>query len=164
MVSEKQVFKQVRDRVVPFLVEQARQEMMGVYKPGVVKPLGHASVSFLMSSSKPIRSIRGPQLPLTEFYALFKIYIPWTPTIDVPGEGDLLQEDVDYKIHLGGEGPIEKDKTLGIYSIDFWLTKEGMVWHEASSGLWKKAFKLLPETLQDEFIDMDVSLRLDHVF
>jgi len=167
MVSQKEVFKQVRDRLVPFLLEEARQEMMGIYKPGVVEPLGDASVDITMSS-KPLRSIRGPTLPLTEFYGLFKFYIPLRPTIDVKDQKDLLQEGADYHIHveMGGETekPLDKDRTLVMYSIDFWLTSKGEVWHEASSGLWRKVLQLLPAMLPDKFIKLTFSLRLDHVF
>jgi len=167
MVSQKEIFKQVRDRLVPFLLEQARQGMIGVYKPGVVEPLGHASVDITMSS-KPLRSIRGPTLPLTEFYALCKFYIPLRPTIDVHDQKDLLEEGTDYKIHVevggGKEKPLDKDSTLVMYSIDFWVTSKGEVWHEASTGLWRKVLQLLPAMLPDKFIKLSFSLRLDHVF
>jgi len=164
-MSQKQKVKAVRDRIVPILINQARLEMMNMYKPGVVEPLG-ATVEINMST-KPLNSIEGPFIK-REFYALYKILISLKPLVPVSlGARELLQDHVQIKIHdtYGNveRGLREEGGTLVIYSIDFWVTGDGEVWHEDGEGLWRKVLQLPEGMLQASIINLRANLHVKHV-
>jgi len=164
-LRHKEKFKTVRDQIVPILVDQARLEMMNVYKPGVVEPLG-ATVGISMSTSS-LKSVEGPFIK-KDFYALYKILVSLKPLIPVSlGARELLQEHVQTRIH-STHGDVDKaalkeGDTLVIYSIDFWVTREGEVWNEETDGLWRKVLQLPEGLLQASYLNLRSTLKVKHV-
>ena len=160
------VVKQViRDHIVPILVDQARLEMMRMYKPGMVEPLGEATVGVFISTD-PVRSIAGPLIE-RDFYACYKIAIPLKPTVPVkdPSCRDLLQHHVSAKIHasnLNFKDVEGKEHTLIMYMIDFYVTKDGEVWHEEAEGIWRKVLQLPPGLLQLSLTNLRASLNVKY--
>ena len=163
-MKRKEKAEQVRDHIVPILVDQARLEMMRMYKPGMVDPVGEASVGVLMST-EPLRTIRGPFIQ-TDFYACYKMVIPLKPTVDVkePTCRELLQEHVQARIHASNIN-LKKSKgdTLLLYMIDFYVTREGEIWHEEGEGLWRKVLQLPPGTLQASLLNLKTSLNVRYL-
>lgn len=163
-MSQKEKVKQVRDSIAPILVNQARLEMMRMYKPGMVDPVGEATVGVLIST-EPIRSIQGPFIQ-RDFYACYKIYVPLKPLIPVkdPSARELLQEQVLTKIHASNihEKVLKGEGTLVIYAIDFWVTKDGEVWHEEGEGLWRKVLQLPEGLLQVCYLNLRANLHVKY--
>jgi len=164
-MSQKEKFKAVRDHIAPILVEQARLEMLNFYKPGVVEPLGEATVG-LWISTEPIRSIQDPFLQ-RDFYACYKILMPLRPLIPLkdPSGRELLQEHVQTKIQAT-HGQIQDVKPEGILVVhwtDLWVTREGEVWHEDAEGLWRKVLQLPEGLLQLCYINLRSTLHVKYV-
>jgi len=162
-MSQKEKVKAVRDQIVPILINQARLEMMNMYKPGVVETLG-ATVGINMSI-KPLMSLTSMQGIHREFYALYKILISLKPLVPVTlGARELLH--VQIKIH-DTYGNVEKGlregATLVIYSIDFWVTRDGEVWYEDGEGLWRKVLELPEGLLQACILNLRANLHVKYV-
>ena len=164
ILKKKEKIKRVRDHIVPILVERARLDMMDTYKPGMVEPLGDATVGVFMST-EPIRSIEGPFIK-KEFYACYKILLPLRPVVPLkdPSAREILQEHVKTKIHAT-KGDLKSDpgETLIIYWTDYWVTKDGEVWHEESDGLWRRVLQLPEGLLQASLINLRASLHAKYV-
>jgi len=164
-LKKKEKIKKVRDHIVPILVDRARLEMMDTYKPGMVEPVGDATVGVFMST-EPIRSIEGPFLK-KDFYACYKILIPLKPVVPLkdPSAREILQEHVQTMIQaMKGELPrTDPGETLIIYWTDYWVTKEGEVWHEESEGLWRKVLQLPEGLLQASLINLRATLHAKYV-
>jgi len=165
-LSQKEKVKQIRDHVAPILVNQARLEMMRMYKPGVVELVGEGNMEIIMST-EPLKSIQGPFIQ-RDFYACCKILIPLKPLVPLrdPSARNLLQEHVSGKIHAR-YGNIEKSlkegNTLIIYWIDFWVTREGEVWHEDGEGLWRKVLQMPEGLLQACILNLRANLHVKYV-
>lgn len=160
-ISQKEKVKQIRDHVTPILVDQARLEMLNVYKPGMVEPLGEASVGILMST-EPIRSIQGPFIQ-RDFYACYKVLVPLRPLIPVSPSGrEVLQEHVQSKIEAS-YGKASEGETLVIYWIDFWVTRDGEVWREDVEGLWTKVLQLPQGMVQASYLNLRSTLHVKYV-
>jgi len=165
-MSQKEKVKAVRDRIVPILINQARLEMMNMYKPGVMETLG-TTVGINMSI-KPLMSLTSMQGIHREFYALYKIFISLKPLVPVSlGARELLQDHVQIKIHdtYGNveKGLREEGATLVIYSIDYWVTRDGEVWYEDGEGLWRKVLQLPEGLLQACILNLKANLHVKYV-
>jgi len=163
-MKRKERIKTVRDRIVPILVNQARLEMLKVYKPGLVEPYGDAAVGVWISE-EPIRRIEGPLIK-RDFYACYKVLMPLRPLIPLkdPSGREILQEHVQTRVHAyrGRVQEADPDRTLVIYWIDFWVTREGEVWHEDEDGLWRKVLQLPEGLLQACYLNLRSSLRVKY--
>lgn len=165
-MTQKEKFKTIRDRIVPILINQARLEMMRMYKPGLVEPLGEGTVGIIMST-EPIRSLAGPLIQ-KDFYACYKMVISLKPVIQVkdPSCRELLQDHVQTKIHtsnLNFEDVDGKDHTLIMYMIDFYVTGDGEVWHEQAGDLWRKVLELPPGLLQVSLLNLRANFNVKYV-
>jgi len=116
-MSQKEKFKAVRDHMAPILVDRARLEMINMYKPGTVEPLGEATIG-LQISTRPIQSIEGPFIK-RDFYACYKVLMPLRPLVPLkdPSAREILQEHVQTKIHAtrGSFQDVKPEGTLVIY-------------------------------------------------
>lgn len=167
-MRQKEKVKIVKDHIVPILINQAKLEMMNMYKPGVVEPIGEATVDIAMSTT-PIRSIElmpvFPFIRRKDFYACYKILVPLRPLIPVSlGARELLQDHVQTRMIHSTSGNVdktlEKDGTLVIYSVDFWVTREGEVWNEQSDGPWRKVLQLPEGLLQACYLNLSSTLNI----
>ena len=152
--------KNIRDRIVPLLVERAHLEMTRLYKPGMVESLGDAIVGFLIAS-KPIRSIIGA-IGSTDFYAKYDVTIPLKPLVPISLDAhEILQGDIRAKIGSTNIKPgedLKKEGTLLIFWTTYWVTREGHVWHEDDENIWRPVMQLPEGLLKSSFIDMRATL------
>jgi len=164
-MGQKKVKMVIRDRIVPILINQARLEMMNVYKPGAVEPLGETTVGIIIST-EPLRSICGPFVE-KDFYAIYKMVFPLKPIIPTrdPSCREVLQEHVSAKIeasNLKFKDVDGKDHTLIIYMIDFYVTRDGEVWHEESDSVWRKVLQLPDGLLQACYLNLKANFNVKY--
>lgn len=157
-MRHKEKVKEIRDHIAPILVQQAHLEMMRMYKPGVMEPIGgSATVEIRLSTKEPLRSVvmvfDGFR---RDFYGCYKVLIPLRPLVDVKDATftDLLQEHVRTRVRAvkGDLKKVSKEGTLVLYWIDFWITKDGEVWHEQDENIWRQVPLGLPEGLMQATI------------
>jgi len=158
----KKEWKEIRDRVVPLLVERAHLEMMRLYKPGMVEPVGEEATVGLLMSESPIRTILGAFGSL-DFYAKYDIVIPLRPLVPISSDGhEILQDDVESKVRLASpdaeELPKKGGETLLIYWTTYYVTKEGQVWHEDDENLWRPVMQLPEGLLQSALINLRATI------
>jgi len=162
---KKEEFKAIRDQVAPILVDHARLEMLNCYKPGLVEPLGEATVG-LWISTRPIRQFKGPFIQ-RDFYACYKILIPLRPLIPLkdPSAREILQEHIQTKIQAmyGQIHEVKPESTLVVYWTDLWVTREGEVWHEDAEGVWSKVLQLPEGLLQFCYINLRSTLHVKYI-
>ena len=162
-MKDKEKIKAVRDHIVPILVNQARLDMMDTYKPGIIEPVGDATVGVLMSTT-PIMTIEGPFIK-KDLYACYKILIPLKPLVPVkdPSARELLREHVQTSIQATKGDLKSPGETLIIYWIDYWISRDGEVWHEESDGLWRKVLQLPEGMLQAVLINLRANIHAKYV-
>jgi len=164
-MSQKEKFKAVRDHMAPILVDRARLEMINMYKPGTVEPLGEATIG-LQISTRPIQSIEGPFIK-RDFYACYKVLMPLRPLVPLkdPSAREILQEHVQTKIHAtrGSFQDVKPEGTLVIYWIDFWVTRDGEVWCEGAEGVWRMVLQLPEGLLQASYLNLRSTLHVKYV-
>lgn len=164
-MRQKEKVKQVRDGIVPLLISQAQLEMLNFYKPGMVEPLGEATIGVSIST-EPIRSVQGPFIR-RDFYACYKVLIPVRPLIPLKDSSarEILREHVQTRIQAthGHIQDAKPESTLVIYWSDFWVTRDGEVWHEDADGLWTNVLQLPEHLLQASHLNLRTSLRVKYV-
>ena len=146
------------DPISHVLIQQAKLEMMNIYKPGMVRELGD-SIAEVTIGEEPLRIVAGIGMGKKDFYGRYKIAIPLESTVPIKDANELLLEGIQTKVHLitkqGAKKMEESESILVIYIIDFWVTREGEVWHENAESLWRCLPLKIPEgVLQQSFVNI----------
>lgn len=165
-MRQKEKVKAVRDRIIPLLLEHAQLRILETYKPGLVEPTGQASASVKMSKTRPIESIRLPSGIPINFYAYYYIIMPLKPLISFKHPSELLQKHMITKIHdkVGERPKIAKaEETLIMFIVDFYVTRDGQVWHEESENAWTKVFQLPPSMVQASYLNLTSKINLKYI-
>lgn len=154
MTSKSKRFKKLRDLLVPILVEYAYQQMLQIYKPGMVEPLDTDIRVDCLVNLKGLRTIRIAH-GIKNFIATYKISIPFMITVKECQMQDLFQEGVDAKTVAtnSASSKVEGSSTLFIYLIDFWLTESGEVWKEMDENLWRNITNLPSELIEQSLLE-----------